>query len=54
MLTVDENKAVLLCTVDYLRFKASDGAHCCCLIACCVFFRKPYQAEEKLNEQLGL
>lgn len=46
MLAVDENKAVLLCTVDYLKFKASDGAYCCRLIARCVFFRKPYQAEE--------
>lgn len=26
---------------------ASDGAHCCCLIACCVFFRKPYQGRRK-------
>lgn len=46
MLTVDENKAVLLCTADYLRLEASDGAYCCRLIARCVFFRKPYQEEE--------
>ena len=56
MLSVGENKAVLLllCAVDYLKFKASDRAYCCCLIAGCVFFRKSYQPGGKLNEHFGL
>lgn len=54
MLTVDENKVVLLCTVDYLQFKASDGAYCCCLIARRVFLQEVLSGGGKLNEHLGL